>query len=77
MAEVFNPKPKWKIILGWVLFIWGLLGILFNIFSVLVGMVPFGSIIFINSIVCLIFIVVGYNLKKQRKPKNMNAFNNK
>jgi uncharacterized membrane protein HdeD (DUF308 family) len=59
-----QKKPKWKKILGWILFIWGILGII----SEAVFFIYFGHQDFLQLFrlgVSGIFIVIGYGLKKE------------
>jgi uncharacterized oligopeptide transporter (OPT) family protein len=49
-----------KKVIGWILFVWGLAGIIANIIVSVMG--HFSGIIIINTVICLIFIWGGWSL---------------
>jgi hypothetical protein len=52
---------QWKTVVGWVLFAWGLVGLLANIVFILVwGFTPLS--VAVNSAVCVLFLLAGWRL---------------
>ena len=53
-----------KKVIGWILFVWGIAGIIANI--VVSAMGRFSGILIVNTVVCLIFIWVGWSLSHSK-----------
>ena len=49
-----------KKVIGWILFLWGIAGIIANIVVSVVG--HFSGILIFNTVICLVFIWVGWSL---------------
>lgn len=58
-----KAKPKWKKILGWILFVWGILGVVAEVvFLIFFGFN--GIYLLIRLVISGLFIWGGYTLKK-------------
>jgi len=52
--------------IGWIMFIAGIGGILLNIYALISGAVE-ASYLATNTFGCIVFIIIGWNLKKATK----------
>ena len=65
-----QPKHKlWKVIVGWILFVWGLIGITVNLLTIVLFDVSDGGQLAVNTIICILFIYGGWKLIHKKEVK--------
>lgn len=65
-----QPKHKlWKVIVGWILFAWGLIGITINLLTIILFNISNGGQLVVNTIVCILFIWGGWKLAHKKEAK--------